>query len=55
MRRDDLLDGLYDDHRVVTPRTVDTHVKNLRRKLEAIRPEDEVIESVYGIGYRLTA
>ncbi len=53
VRRDDLLDGLYDDHRIVTPRTVDTHVKNLRRKLAAVRPDEEIIQSVYGIGYRL--
>lgn len=50
--RDQLLDHLYDDHRVVTDRTVDSHVKNLRRKLEAIRDED-CIRSIYGVGYRL--
>ncbi|WP_440997501.1 response regulator [Arhodomonas sp. SL1] len=53
--RDQLLDRLYDDHRVVTDRTVDTHVKNLRRKLAAVRPDDELIRSVYGVGYRLEA
>lgn len=51
--RDQLLDRLYDDHRVVTDRTVDSHVKNLRRKLEAVRPGAEVIRSIYGVGYRL--
>ncbi|CAM5792437.1 response regulator [Castellaniella caeni] len=51
--RDQVLDGLYDDHRVVTDRTVDSHIKNLRRKLAAIRPEGELIRSVYGVGYRL--
>jgi len=50
--RDQVLDRLYDDHRVVTDRTVDSHVKNLRRKLGAIRPGD-LIRSVYGVGYRL--
>ena len=50
--RDRLLDHLYDDHRVVTDRTVDSHVKNLRRKLEAVR-EGETIRSIYGVGYRL--
>lgn len=50
--RDRLLDHLYDDHRVVTDRTVDSHVKNLRRKLEAVR-DGETIRSIYGVGYRL--
>jgi len=52
--RDQVLDGLYDDHRVVTDRAVDTHVKNLRRKLAAIRPGQDLIRTVYGMGYRLT-
>ena len=51
--RDQVLDGLYDDHRVVTDRTVDSHVKNLRRKLAEVRPDDDLIRSVYGVGYRL--
>lgn len=51
--RDQMLDKLYDDHRVVTDRTVDSHVKNLRRKLEQVRPEQDLIRSIYGVGYRL--
>lgn len=51
--RDQLLDQLYDDHRIVTDRTVDSHVKNLRRKLEQIRPGQALIRSIYGVGYRL--
>ncbi|MGB6242710.1 MAG: response regulator [Castellaniella sp.] len=51
--RDQVLDGLYDDHRVVTDRTVDSHVKNLRRKLADVRPDEDMIRSVYGVGYRL--
>lgn len=51
--RDRLLDHLYDDHRIVTDRTVDSHIKNLRRKLEAVRAEGETIRSIYGVGYRL--
>jgi two-component system response regulator BaeR len=50
--RDRLLDRLYPDHRVVTDRTVDSHVKNLRRKLEAIDPSCTPIQSIYGVGYR---
>jgi two-component system response regulator BaeR len=48
-----LLNNLYEDHRVVTDRTVDSHIKNLRRKLQTVRPESEPIVSVYGVGYRL--
>jgi two-component system response regulator BaeR len=51
--REQLLDRLYDDHRVVSDRTVDSHVKNLRRKLEAARPDAECIRSIYGVGYKL--
>lgn len=50
--RNHLLDHLYNDHRIVTDRAVDSHIKNLRRKLEAAIPEKEVIRSIYGIGYK---
>ena len=48
-----LMDKLYTDRRVVSDRTVDSHVKNLRRKLEQLLPGEEVIRSVYGVGYKL--
>lgn len=51
--RDQLLSQLYNDHRVVADRTVDSHIKNLRRKLQTIRPEEDIIRSIYGVGYRL--
>ncbi|MBN1006508.1 response regulator [Amphritea sp. ZJ14W] len=51
--RGHLLDNLYDDQRVVSDRTIDTHIKNLRKKLEAQLPDQEVIQSVYGVGYKL--
>lgn len=50
--RDQLMSSIYDDYRIVSDRTVDTHVKNLRRKLADAGPEGELIESVYGVGYR---
>lgn len=52
--REQLMRALYTDHRVVTDRTIDTHVKNVRRKLQAALPdpEDEAIRSVYGVGYK---
>lgn len=51
--RDKLVHGLYTDHRSVTSRTVDSHVKNLRRKLEQANPGHVLVRSVYGAGYKL--
>ena len=51
--RDQLLDRLYSDRRVVLDRTVDSHVKNVRRKLAEVAPGEEIIRSIYGIGYKL--
>ncbi|ATG21640.1 two-component system response regulator BaeR [Ralstonia pickettii] len=55
LSRANLLEQIYDDHRIVTDRTVDTHVKNLRRKMEQASPGTDLIHSVYGVGYRLDA
>ena len=55
LSRSNLLEQIYDDHRIVTDRTVDTHIKNLRRKMEQVSPGTEMIHSVYGVGYRLDA
>ncbi|WMJ70906.1 response regulator [Stenotrophomonas sp. 24(2023)] len=49
--RDELLNRLYLDHRVVVDRTVDSHVRNLRRKLADAGLENEPIRSIYGMGY----
>ena len=51
--RDQLMSSIYSDYRIVSDRTVDTHVKNLRRKLAESGPDTDLIESVYGVGYRL--
>jgi two-component system, OmpR family, response regulator BaeR len=51
--RKQLLDKLYPDHRIVTDNTVDSHIKNLRRKLQQARPDRVLIESLYGIGFKL--
>ncbi|NEX20176.1 response regulator [Thiorhodococcus mannitoliphagus] len=47
-----LIERLYDDNRIVTERTVDTHVKNLRKKLASAFEGQHFIQSVYGVGYR---
>lgn len=50
--RDQLLDHAYIDNRVVTDRAVDSHIRNLRRKLEQAYPDQPLIRSVYGVGYK---
>ena len=54
LSRAQLMDEMYADYRVVSDRAVDTHVKNLRRKLATAAPGEELIESVYGLGYRFS-
>jgi two-component system response regulator BaeR len=49
--RDQLMNVMYSDYRVVTDRAVDAHIRNLRRKLRELDPTREFIESVYGVGY----
>ncbi len=53
--RAQLLEQLHDDSRSVTERAVDSHVKNLRRKLEQAGAGSERIRAVYGVGYRYEA
>ncbi len=49
--RDDLLNVIYDDYRLVSERTVDSHIKNLRKKIQLHVPDRELIRSIYGVGY----
>jgi two-component system response regulator BaeR len=51
--RDQLLDQLYLDRRVVTDRTIDSHIRNLRSKLQRVCKDDAIVRSVYGVGYKL--
>lgn len=51
--RDQLMDISYTDERVVSDRTIDTHVKNLRKKLALYVDGEELIHSIYGIGYKI--
>lgn len=50
--RSQLIDQIYTDGRVVSDRTVDSHIKNLRQKLDQLTGEDPLIRSVYGVGYK---
>jgi len=53
LSRDQLMNHAYPDMRIVTDRTVDSHIKNLRRKLATVQAEDW-IRSVYGVGFRFS-
>ncbi len=50
--RDQLLDFAYGDNVYVDDRTIDSHIKRIRRKFKDVDPEFENIETVYGVGYR---
>ena len=50
--REQLMDAMYRDERIVSDRTVDSHIKKLRRKIADIAPERDLIVSVYGVGYK---
>lgn len=50
--RAQLMDQIYNDHRIVSDRTIDSHVKKLRKKITAVSPDEELIYSVYGVGYK---
>lgn len=50
--RDQLMDHIYNDHRVVSDRTIDSHIKKIRKKISEASPDQELIHSVYGVGYK---
>jgi two-component system response regulator BaeR len=50
--RDQLMNTCYTDHRIVSDRTIDSHIKKLRKKIAVIGNENW-IQSVYGVGYKL--
>ncbi|MBU6950235.1 response regulator [Hahella sp. HN01] len=50
--RNQLMDGIYQDHRIVSDRTVDSHIKKLRKKIAELSPDHDYIHSVYGLGYK---
>jgi two-component system, OmpR family, response regulator BaeR len=50
--RAQLLDLAFSDNMDVTDRAIDSHIKNLRRKIDAAAPGMEPIHSIYGLGYR---
>jgi len=50
--RDQLMDTAYQDDVYVDDRTIDSHIKRLRRKFRHVDPEFKAIETLYGVGYR---
>jgi two-component system response regulator ChvI len=50
--RDALMDAAYDDQVYVDDRTIDSHIKRLRKKFKAVDRNFDVIETLYGVGYR---
>lgn len=50
--REQLMSQIYSDNRVVTDRTIDSHIKNLRRKIQTVDAEVDCIQSIYGVGYK---
>jgi two-component system response regulator ChvI len=50
--RDQLMDVAYDDQVYVDNRTIDSHIKRLRKKMRTADDEFSAIETLYGIGYR---
>jgi two-component system response regulator BaeR len=50
--REQLIDAMYRDERVVSDRTVDSHIKKIRRKISAALPDREIVHSIYGLGYK---
>lgn len=50
--RQQLMDRIYPDERVVSDRTIDSHIKKLRRKIESVDPKARLIHSVYSVGYK---
>ena len=50
--RDQLMDAAYQDDVYVDDRTIDSHIKRLRRKFRQVDPQFKAIETLYGVGYR---
>jgi two-component system response regulator ChvI len=50
--RNQLLDVAYNDDVYVDDRTIDSHIKRIRRKFRAVDGEFDAIETLYGVGYR---
>ncbi len=50
--RSQLMDRIYPDERIVSDRTIDSHIKKLRKKIAEAAPGEELIHSIYSVGYK---
>ena len=50
--RDNLMDAAYDDQVYVDDRTIDSHIKRMRKKFREVDSDFDAIETLYGVGYR---
>jgi two-component system response regulator BaeR len=51
--RAQLIELVYQDNRIVSERTIDSHIKKLRKKLNTVETDNELVQSVYSVGYKL--
>ncbi len=50
--RQHIIDNIYYDYRIVSEQTVNSHIRNLRKKITELSPDYELIHSIYAVGYR---
>jgi len=50
--REQIMDRIYSDYRVISDRTIDSHIKKVRKKITTVMSDKELIHSVYGAGYK---
>ena len=50
--RDQLMDSIYSDGRIVSDRTIDSHIKKIRKKLKQLDNNIEFVHAIYGCGYK---
>jgi len=51
-QREQLMQAIYNEYRVVSDRTIDSHIKKLRKKIKDVYLDSELIHAVYGLGYK---
>lgn len=51
--RQSLMTSSYSDDRIVSDRTIDSHIRNLRKKMSEARGDYDIIHSIYGVGYKI--
>ncbi|WP_232465107.1 response regulator [Oleiphilus messinensis] len=50
--RNQLMESIYNQYRIVSDRTIDSHIKKLRKKIKEVVQDRDLIQSVYGVGYK---